>query len=60
MGKGKERTIGQNQKNGEEGQSRGREKKKNIVIKGVDWNEGSNEGIVKEYPKNSIGNAGQQ
>ena len=26
-----------------------REKRRNIVIKGIDWNEGSNEGTVKEF-----------
>ena len=28
---------------------REREKRRNIVIKGIDWNEGSNEGPVKEF-----------
>ena len=26
-----------------------REKRRNIVIKGIDWNEGSNEGTVKKF-----------
>ena len=54
VGKGK--TIEQNQKNlGGEGQGREKEKRRRIiVIKGADWNEGSNEETVKEFIKEKM------